>query len=85
MSHDETLVGMLAMTMALLSGGICIGPWSGPYRLRSVAFIETRFGKSYARAVWGLIAIVAATCGVSILSGVRPSYAAPQSDVAIHR
>ncbi|MEM9364832.1 MAG: hypothetical protein AAGD07_02475 [Planctomycetota bacterium] len=85
MSHDEALVGVLAMMTALLSGSVCIGPWSGPYRLRTIASIETRFGKPYARACWGLIAIVAATCGVSILSGLRPSYAAPQSDVAIHR
>lgn len=77
MSHDEALVGTVALLVAGLSIFFAVGPWSLPYELRSIAGVEAKFGKQAARCVWLLIAILSGVSSIAILSDVRPSYAAP--------
>lgn len=77
MRYDDILVGSLAFVLALVSIAICVGPWTRPYQLRSVAAIESRFGKTAARSVWLVIALASLTAGVVILAGIRPAYARP--------
>ncbi|TWU20184.1 hypothetical protein Pla52o_46990 [Novipirellula galeiformis] len=77
MSYDEPLVGSLAVVFAVASSVVAVGPWAGPYRLRSIAAVEHRFGKLAARCLWLAVAIAAFAAGIAILSGVRPSYVEP--------
>lgn len=82
MSYDEPLVGSLAVLFAIVSAAVALGPWHGPYQLKSIAAVKQRFGKVAARGVWVAISLALLTAGLAILSGVRPSYAVPatQSD-----
>lgn len=77
MISDEFFVGCLAIVLAIIAMAIALGPWSLPYRSRSMTSICERYGKKAARLVWLLIAIVSAASGVSILNEIRPAYAAP--------
>ncbi len=77
LSYEESLVGSLAVILSIIAAVIAIGPWSQPYRLRTIAAVKARFGKPAARAVWLLIAVASLVAGLAILSGVRPPYAAP--------
>lgn len=77
MRYDEPLVGSLAIILAITAAAIAVGPWTEPYRLRSISAVNQRFGKPAARGVWIAISIAALTAGFAILSGVRPSYAVP--------
>ena len=81
MRYDEPLVGSLAIIIAITAMAIAVGPWSEPYRLRTISAVNRRFGKPAARGVWMAIAIAALTAGFAILSGVRPSYAVPGNQV----
>jgi hypothetical protein len=74
-SYDEILVGCVAITLALISLAIAIGPWDKPYQLGSVSAIHRRFGKFAARIFWVVLALASFSSGVIILSGLRPSYA----------
>jgi hypothetical protein len=75
--NDELLVGAVAMGIAALFTLFSLGPWQFPYRMLSVAAIESRFGKKAARSFWLLIALLIGVVGLSILSGARPGYAKP--------
>ncbi|WP_145171738.1 hypothetical protein [Rubripirellula lacrimiformis] len=75
MSYDEPLVGGLSVAMSMIATFIAVGPWDQPYQLRSIQAVRSRYGKPVARGVWAAIAVAAFTCGVAILSGVRPGYA----------
>jgi hypothetical protein len=77
MTYDEPLVGSLAILVAVVSLAIAVGPWTKPYELKSVHEVHRRFGKSAARGVWVLVAAASLASGLAILSGFRPSYAAP--------
>ncbi len=77
MSHDETLVGSIALIVATVSLAIAVGPWNAPYQLRTVSSVSRRFGKPAARGLWMVIALASMTAGLAILSGLRPSYAVP--------
>ncbi len=77
MSHDETLVGSIALIVAIASIAIAVGPWNGPYQLGTISAVSRRFGKPVARGVWVAIAVASLTAGLAILSGFRPSYAMP--------
>ncbi|MFK8111399.1 MAG: hypothetical protein AB8B91_04335 [Rubripirellula sp.] len=77
MSYDETLVGCLAIIISIIAAAIAVGPWTEPYRLRSMATITEKFGKPVARGLWVAIAVALLTAGSAILSGLRPSYADP--------
>ena len=77
MSYDETLVGSLAIIMAIIAAVISAGPWEAPYRLRTFSAITRRYGKAAARAVWIAIAVASFIAGLAIFSGTRPSYAVP--------
>ena len=85
MSYDEPLVGSLAIVIAVAAAAIAIGPWSQPYRLRTISAVSHRFGKPAARGVWIAIAVAALTAGFAILSGVRPSYAVPAQRINLER
>ncbi|TWT64724.1 hypothetical protein [Allorhodopirellula solitaria] len=74
---DEFFVGSLALALAILTTVIAIGPWTAPYQIRSVKYVQNRFGKSAARALWLAVAIITAASGVAILQGIRPGYAIP--------
>ena len=84
LSYDESLVGALSIFFAVTAAAVAVGPWSGPYQLRSIALVEKRFGKSAARGVWVALAIALLTAGIAILSGVRPSYAVPDRQVDLN-
>lgn len=77
MISDEAFVGSVAIGLAVIALVIALGPWQRPYQIRSVAAVSARFGKPAGRLVWLLFAIVAGGSGVSILSEIRPNYAAP--------
>jgi hypothetical protein len=78
MTDDETLVGILAILIALASMAIAVGPWHRPYQLKNFAAICDRYGKPVARSIWLAIALAAFGSGLAILSGIRPSYADQQ-------
>jgi len=71
------IVAAVAILGGCLAAGIGIGPWEGPYQLRSVGGIVNRFGKPAARFAWLVIALVSLIAGIAIANGVRPSYARP--------
>jgi hypothetical protein len=75
--QDDTLVGGLAILISVFSTAVAIGPWMAPYKIRSIAAIQKRFGSVAARGAWLLIAFLSAVSGAAILSGIRPSYASP--------
>lgn len=85
MRYDEPLVAALAIGMALIAAAIAVGPWNGPYRLRSIDAVSNRFGKPAARAVWIAVAVTMFTTGLAIIKGVRPTYAIPADDVSVKR
>ena len=85
MSHDEILVGTLAILIAIAADAVAVGPWNEPYRLRSFSAITDRFGKPVARGVWVAIAVALLTAGVAILSGLRPSYTMPAQSAQLER
>ncbi|MEM9587595.1 MAG: hypothetical protein AAGA03_09965 [Planctomycetota bacterium] len=85
MRYDDALVGSLAIGLALVSIAVCLGPWTGPYQLRSIAAVKRRFGMSAARSIWFLIAVAAMMAGVSILTGIRPTYATPSPNLQTAR
>lgn len=84
MSYSESLVGTIAILVAVISVAVSIGPWSSPYELRTFAAIRQRFGMRIARVAWVAIAVASLTSGLAILNGVRPSYADPgeRSEIA---
>ena len=75
MNPDEILVGSLALVFAVVSFSIGVGPWSAPYQLRTFQAVSNRYGKTAARVVWVLISVAFLLVGVSVLLGLRPSYA----------
>ena len=80
MAMGDSLVGGLALGFALVAVGIALGPWDQPYRLRSIDAIQKRFGRSAARLVWLALAVTCFASAIAILSGFRPSYAAPSPE-----
>lgn len=72
---DEILVGSLALVFAVVTFSIGVGPWSAPYQLRTFQAVANRHGKPAARVVWVLISVAFLVVGVSVLLGLRPSYA----------
>ena len=79
MISDECFVGCLAIGLAIIAFASAVGPWSLPYRSRSMTSICDRFGKKAARLTWLLIAIISGASGISILNEIRPVSAAPTS------
>ncbi|MEM6689271.1 MAG: hypothetical protein AAF664_07595 [Planctomycetota bacterium] len=84
-SGDEYLVGGLAVVAGLAAFVIAIGPWSGPYRLRTVARIDSHYGRFAARLLWAGLGIVSLASGLAILSGLRPSYAIRSKAVSMRQ
>ena len=84
-THDETLVGLIAVIFAVTSLAIAVGPWDGPYRLPTIMAIARRCGKPLARGVWVAIALASLTAGVAILTGLRPGYAVPSHRTQLDR
>jgi len=78
-SYDDLFVAAVALIGGGLALAVSVGPWTAPYRLRSISRINHRFGEPAARLTWMLVAIVSLLAGLAIVSGVRPSYAQPQS------
>jgi len=72
---DEILVGSLALMFAVVSFSIGVGPWSAPYQLRTFQAVANRYGKTAARFVWLMISLAFLVVGLSVLLGLRPSYA----------
>lgn len=85
MSYDEPLVGSLAIIFAIVAVTVALGPWHGPYRLRSFSAVVRRFGKPAARGLWMAIAIALMSAGIAIISGFRPSYATPTQQSSLER
>ena len=83
MRYDEPLVAGVAITLSLFATAIAIGPWHGPYRLRTIDAVVHRYGKSAARLVWCFVAVIMFVTGLAIISGVRPTYAVPSQDVSV--
>ena len=84
-SPDEILVGSIAVVIAVLSMAIALGPWIGPYQLKTISAVSRRFGKPVARGVWIAIALASFAAGLAILSGLRPHYAVPPQRAQIDR
>ena len=85
MSYDETLVGSLAIIIAIIATAISAGSWEAPYQLRTFATISRRYGRPVARGVWIAIAIASFSAGIAIINGVRPSYAIPAQQSVLER
>ena len=82
MGYDEPLVAGVAIALALIAAVIAVGPWNGPYRLRTIDAVGHRYGKPVARAIWAAVAVTMFAIGLAIISGVRPTYAVPSQDVS---
>ena len=78
-SYNDMFVATVAMIASLSALAVSIGPWHAPYRLRSMAVIVERYGMTAARWVWVAVAVISLVAGVAIASGIRPSYARPDS------
>ena len=74
-SGDEWLVGVVALALGVIGLAVAAGPWVGPYRLRTVARLQHRFGRSAGRLFWATLGLVGLILGLLILSGLRPAYA----------
>jgi len=85
LSYDEPLVAGVALILAIIASLIALGPWSAPYRLRTIAAVQRRFGKPVARAVWALVALAMFAASVSIVTGIRPAFAVSGNDVRSSR
>jgi hypothetical protein len=77
MRYDELFVAAVAIGLGLIAGAIAVGPWTGPYRLRTIELIGHRYGMMTARAVWVALAVTMFSSGLAILNGIRPTYTAP--------
>ncbi len=80
MTLDEIFVGSLAVFFSLIGFSIGVGPWNAPYQLRTFQRVTQRYGKSKARVLWILISLVFLALGLSVLLGLRPSYASPSAE-----
>lgn len=78
--YTDLIVAAVAISGALVSFGIGVGPWEPPYKLRSIAPVVERYGLSAGRCIWIVIALVSLVAGMAIASGVRPGYARPGPD-----
>lgn len=78
--YDEPFVAAVAIGIALIAAAIAVGPWAGPYRLRTIDAVGNRYGKLAARAVWVALAVTMFAAGLAIINGVRPTYAIPVQD-----
>ncbi|MCO8121315.1 hypothetical protein NHH03_06165 [Stieleria sp. TO1_6] len=76
-SYNDLFVATIALIGSALAAAIGVGPWQPPYHLRTFAGIVDRYGKTTARAVWLLIAVVSLLAGIAIANGMRPGYAKP--------
>ncbi len=79
----DTFVGGLSLLFGFVAAGIAAGPWDPPYRLRSIEAIQRRFGRAAARLAWLVLALTCFASAISILSGIRPSYAAPSGEPTV--
>ncbi|QDV65337.1 hypothetical protein [Crateriforma conspicua] len=79
MSYGDSLVGGIALVLAVVAAAVALGPWQVPFQLRSVRAVDERFGRTAARTMVMLVAAMCFVASVSILNGIRPSYATPQS------
>ena len=77
MNYGDTLVGAIAILFSIISALISLGPWTRPYQLRTIWWVNERFGRPAARIVWMVVAIAAFVAGLAILTGIRPAYAQP--------
>ncbi|MEM6363089.1 MAG: hypothetical protein AAF745_01590 [Planctomycetota bacterium] len=78
--NNDLFVAVVAALLAIISVMVAAGPWLAPYQLRSMVCIQNQYGKSAARGVWLIIALVSGCSALAIMSGFRPSYAAPQTE-----
>ena len=72
---QSALVGIIAMTFAILVAGVALGPWERPFHLRTLNALDDRFGRRPARTILAAIAAILAALAVAILMDLRPSYA----------
>lgn len=79
-SYNDMLVASIALIGSVFALAISLGPWTTPYRLRSISHVVNRYGMPAARCVWVVIALVSLFAGVAIASGLRPGFAKPASD-----
>ncbi|MEM6365583.1 MAG: hypothetical protein AAF745_14235 [Planctomycetota bacterium] len=78
--YNDLLVASIALIGSFLALAISLGPWTTPYRLRSISHVVDRYGMPAARCVWIMIALVSLFAGVAIAGGFRPSFAKPAGD-----
>ncbi len=79
-SYNDMLVASVALIGSFLALAISLGPWTTPYRLRSISHVVNRYGMTAARSVWIVIALVSLLVGVAIASGFRPGFVKPATD-----
>ena len=69
---SDQLVATLAFAFSGVAAMIGVGPWDGPYQLRTFRRLREARGMTAARAGWVVVALIAAACGMAILSDLRP-------------
>lgn len=81
MTPGDFLVGTVSIVFAIVAFAIAVGPWDGPYQLRTIVRVGQKYGKPAARTIWVVIACASFVAGLAIISGVRPGYAQPTKAV----
>lgn len=76
MRVDQILVAAVAAALGCLAFLAALQLWLPPYRLRSIAAVETRWGRPAARGLLLLISLLLFALAAVIAVDLRPAYAA---------
>ncbi len=74
MRADQILVAAVAAVLGTLSLLAASTGWSLPYRLRSIAAVQRKWGQPAARGLLLLIAVLLLALAVVIAMDLRPAY-----------
>ncbi len=75
MRPDQIIVAAVAAAVGSLATLAALQVWTAPYRLRSIAALESRFGRNAARWFLVLIALLLFGIAYAVAIDLRPGYA----------
>lgn len=72
MIHPDTFVGAVAVGLSIFVLGSAIFNWQPVYKIRTPRWIESRWGRSRARLVLGIVGTILFFIGCYLLFGFAP-------------